>query len=308
MEIQISHLLFVVVDAEAYPYFALGWKAMEAGWYNLARMMFNNATTIDENYHMAYVGRMLSHTDMGYGLIDIDGVSFKDRLKLILDSVDFEAKLSYQEQFLVRALHTLQSGADYQKGLNEMSLVFADNTGNTLKDVIIKVIEGNGLLLARGVLDRLKQLAKDEKSVYALQLLTHNLNPYGAGENRTSLAEQEAVVEALFIFADLNVNGAWPITFAGSDIAEYYSKWTRGFNLLSKLKEFRFANTRTNDADRLLIEDDTDYIVNGLNVKYVGKSKLRVYIHERLNFFSIQVSQTSEKTFLSVYLCSYKKC
>lgn len=265
---------------------------MESGWYELARLQFDNATEKDPSYHMAYVGKMLSHELLGYGLSDDDGVSFKDKMKMIIDASDFDVRLSFQEQLLVKALYALQNGSDFLAGLAGMDNVFIEDTV-TFKDNIIKVIEGNGNLLTGNSFIKLAQLADSEKNVFALQLLTHNLNPYKLGMNRTALREEKAAVDALFVYDELDIDGAWPITFDGSDIAEYYSKWTRGKSLLEGLREFLYTHKSKDDPSKLLGEDDVNIIVNGLNIPYVSKSMERIYIYERLHFFYIQVDMLS---------------
>lgn len=285
-----NYLTIHVVDSTkmAYNYFALGWKSMESGWYSLARMMFKNATQLDPTYHMAYVGEMLSNENMGYGLANEDGSSFKDLMNNIIQSDDFEVRLSLQEQLLVKALFALQSGASLEEGLKDMNEVFISNTA-TLKDSIINVVEGNGNLLSLGTFEILKQMGDNEGNVYALQLLLHNLNPYENGKNRTSAREQAGATDALYDYAPLNIKGAWPMTFDSSDIAEYYSVWNQGRNLLFNFKEFVALNYREDTPDKLLGSEGNNLIVNGLDVDYVSRSVERIYIYERLQFFNIQV-------------------
>lgn len=261
---------------------------METGWYSLARMMLNEATDRDPSYHMAYVGKMLSNDNMGYGLSDDEGVSYKERLKTILDADDFQVRLSLQEQLLVKALYEFQNSNSLKEGLEQMENVFVDDT-STFRDSTINVIAGNGLLLSGNIFSKLKQMADDESNVYALHLLLHNLNPYGAGKNRTGGRFEQPATDALFDYTKLNIRGAWPITFAGSDIAEYYSRWTRGRTLLTQFKGFVDQNFNENDASQLLGVDGNNLVVHGLDVTYVSRSLEQVYVYERLHFFNIQV-------------------
>ncbi|XP_067942526.1 uncharacterized protein [Watersipora subatra] len=273
----------------AHPYFALGWKAMETGWYTLAKSMFNNATSIDPEFYLAYVGKMLANDDMGYGMNDENGVSYKTHMNEILVAPDFEVKLSLQEQLLVQALAAFQNGETLAEGLEAMIQVFIDYQG--YKDNILKVIEGNANLLKRNTYQLLSDLAETDENVFALHLLTHNLNPYTIEKNRISGESQRAAIKAAYIYQGLGIQGAWPIIADCTDINAYYAQWQFGRLLLENQKNFLFRNTHPDDREFLFRDDDDDYIiVNGLEEMYTSKALLRIDEYERLHFFELQLA------------------
>ena len=277
--------VFSCLDGEyAHPYFALGWKAMEVGWYKLSHHLLDEAIRIDPNFYMAWVGKMLSNERMGYGLVD--GKSYKDRMSEIYNSLDFKVKLSLQEQLLVQALSTFQNGSTYEEGLVGLIEVFSYYEG--FKDPIIKVIEGNANLLQFDAYQILNTLAEDEKIVFALQLLTHNLNPYKNGKSRISLESRRAATDAVYHYQDLGIGGAWQITADCTDITEYYAEWKIGSLLLENQRIFVFDNISP-DPSFLLGENQDEIFVHGLNVTYMSTALYRVNAYERLHFFHIQV-------------------
>lgn len=264
----------------AHPYFALGWKAMEAGWYTLAHHLLDQAIDIDSEFHMAYVGKMLSNDNMGYGF-----PSYKQRLRTILNSPDFEVKLSLQEQLIVKAFDKLQSADNFKDGLRKMSGEIRSYEGS--KDKITDVIAGNAELLSDNAHESLLHLAETENNVYALQLLTHNLNPYTNG--KTFGLNEEASTKAVYAYQSLRVYGAWQISADCSDIALYYSEWGVGNSLLSGQRTFLFENTDGANPLALLREEENNLIVQGLEVKYMSKALARVNEYEILHFFQLQV-------------------
>lgn len=279
--------IFVAANRYAHSYFALGWKGMETGWYALAHSFFDQALERDPDYYMATVGKMLSHENMGYGV-----GNYKEQLLSMSTSPDFRVKLSRQEQLLVQALNSLQNGKDFGAGLDAMTNTFDSDTSDTLKDYIIRVVDGNGNLLFKDQYQILASVAKSDESVFALHLLTHNLNPYKNGKNRITEASQKAATDAIFLFNKLEVTGAWVITSDCVDIAEYYSKWSVGIKLLSSHSSFLSVNglyEPNPTSGTLLGQNDKEIFIRGINITYMSKSINNLNKYERLHFYQLQV-------------------
>lgn len=274
---------------------------METGWYTLAHDLLDEAIRIDPDFHLAYVGKMLSNENMGYGMSDGD-INYGKKMHEIMDSADFKVKLSIQEQLLVEALTKFQDGDDFSDGLKKMSEEFQKFRG--LKDKIVQVVEGNVNLLSRNTYQILSRLADDDENVFALQLLTHNLNPYKNGKDSITPDSQKASTDAVFVYQRLGVNGAWQITADCSDIALYYSRWSFGRSLLDSQRTFLFRNTDPSDTSALLGEDEDNLLVHGLDVEYMSKALQRVNEYERLHFFQLQVLWTlCFRVKLKAYYC-----
>lgn len=287
--IHLSIFDHVIAADYAFPYAGLGWKAMEAGWYDLAHDQFNKALERDPDFYMAYIGKALSNEDMGYGMGDSVVESYKDKLNEIKDRPDIPLKLSFQFQLLLKALVDLNNADNLQKGLEAMSKAFTDDD-MTKTSYIDRVVSGNALLLRLDAVGPLQ--TRSENNVFALQYLTHNLNPYKNGKKRNTLPLREAAVDAVFTYQKMEVYGAWRITSDCIDITEYYAQWSLAHSVVDNERYFLTRNIGENEGSLLKV-DGENIIVRGLDVKYMGQSLRRINAYERFHFYSLQVCSTS---------------
>lgn len=237
---------------------------------------------------MAYIGKTLSNTDMGFRLIDSDIGSYKQVLSDIYHKPDLDLKLTYQQMLLLKALVAFHSGEDLQNGLERMNEAFlAEET--TQISYVETVISGNSLLLSLNSHAPLQQHSAN--NVFALKYLTKNLNPYKGGWKRRSVEQGEAAVASVYTYQSLEIDGAWKITADCIDIAEYYAEWALGKTRINAQRNFLIRNTGPN-ADMLFREDGSLLIANGLEVPYMSRSLRRINEYERLHFFELQVGYT----------------
>ncbi|KAF6031904.1 hypothetical protein EB796_009806 [Bugula neritina] len=275
-------------DQQAYHNFALGWKAMEAGWYILAHDMLDKAIAIDSNYSMAYIGKILANKNMGYGLGDDVVPSYYEKLQEIANTADFRVKQSMQEQLLIEALIGLHSAPSLEEGLEVMIKIFSSDT-TTKKNYILNVVDGNAQLLHFNNYKTIEGIAEDSNT-FALQLLTHNLNPYKNGKNIISPESENTATGAMYTFEALEVKGAWQIYSDCVDIAEYYAYWNKGQKMLSDQRDFLFRNTIESDDTALFKEVGDNLVVHQLEVVYMSRSLRRINEYERLHFFQLQLA------------------
>lgn len=281
-------ILFYKVDDYAHTYFALGWKAMEAGWYELAYHQFNEALARDEEYYTAYIGKSLSYENFGYGLTDSPTLrSYKDILNEIQNQPNLSFKLTLQQKLLLRSLVELHNGSNLKDGLEKMIDVFLTDE-KTEVDYVARVVSGNALLLKSDIFSPLE--SHSENNVFALQYLTHNLNPYHNGKNRTTYALRDVAVRAVHLFNDLGVNGAARIMADCIDITLYYAEWFLGRQLIDSMRDFLFRNV--GPEPYLFREEDGKLITNGLNVTYMSQAWRRFTEYEIRHFHSLQVKHT----------------
>jgi len=198
---------------------------MEAGWFSLARNQFQEAINLDADFYFAYIGKILSNPDMGYGGDDTDIGNYKEVLDDLQHRLDLPVRLSYQQLQEFTAIHALLNGTDYEDGLKRMKAVFDEDT-KTVADYIGRTLRGNNLLLLSDSHETLSNVANGGK-VFALQYLTHNLNPY-KNPRRTTPILSKAAKDAVFIYRSLEIVGSWQITADSVDIAEYYHEWALG--------------------------------------------------------------------------------
>lgn len=258
---------------------------MEAGWYDLAHDQFNKALERDPDFYMAHIGKALSNEDMGYGMSDNVVKSYRDKLNEIKDKPDIPLKLTFQFQLLLKALIALNNADNLQKGLKAMSDVFTDDA-MTKTSYIDLVVAGNALLLHSDSFRPLQ--TRSENNVFALQYLTHNLNPYKNGKDRKSLPLREAAVDAVYTYEKMEVHGAWRISSDCIDITEYYAQWPLAHSVINSQLYFLARNIVERD-DGLLKVQGEDIVVRGLNVTYMGQSLRRINAYERFHFYMLQV-------------------
>lgn len=276
-------MCFIVGDF-AHPYFALGWKALEAGWYTLSKDQFKKALDVDPDFYTASIGLILSHDNFGYGGKDDVIGSYKTKLQGIDEQLDIDLKLTKQFKLILKALLALHNSETLEGGLQRMNTIFSTDS-DTKRNYILRVIAGNVQLLLYNAYGPLARISK--KNVFALHYLTHNLNPYGNGRMRTSLALRDAAISAVFTYQALEVDGAWQISADCIDIAEYYARWSLGKVRLDAQRNFMFRNI---GDDELFRREANDIITNGLEVKYMSLSLKRISEYERLHFFELQVN------------------
>lgn len=259
---------------------------MEAGWYSLAHQQFSLAIDLDTDYYMAYIGKVLSNQNLGYGMSDEKIGSYKERLKNISMQRDVNLRLSYQEQFLLQALVALHSGHSMEQGLIYMNKVFDENV-SVVPDYILSVVRAYGLLITAHVYQPLAKIAKSENNVFALNLLVNNLNPYRVERRRLNLWK-DAALSAVFTYQGLGIRGAQEIALTCVDIAEYYGAWSLAKTIVDLENGFLFTNIGNQSVD-LFVRENEAISVRGLNVTYLRLSRWLVYKYERLHFYMLQV-------------------
>lgn len=260
---------------------------MEVGWYNLAHDQLDYAIDLDPDYYMAYIGKVLSNENLGYGMSDAKIGNYKDKLIEINSRPDKQLRLTFQEQLLLDALIALQSADTFSQGLFDMDDVFNEDS-ETVRDNILAVIRGIGLLLSVDSHITLDSVADASANVYALQLLTHSLNPYN-NENRTTTTLMNAAIKAVFTFQGLDIRGAAQITADSVDISEYYGRWSLAYTRLSAQRNFLFSSVRDNPTSLFTIVGDS-IVLQGLDLDYMSISVQQINEYERLHFYELQVN------------------
>lgn len=258
---------------------------MEAGWYELAHDQFNKALEKDEGFYMAYVGKVLSNEDFGFQQTDDEIGSYKEKLNEISQKDDLDGKLTMQQKRILKALTALHNEEKFSDGLRAMAGVLQDVKTDDKSSYVDDVIGGNVLLLRADNVRVLQSRSSD--NVYALQYLTHNLNPYKNGKKRQSDDLRGTAIYAIYTYLELEVRGAAQITADSVDISEYYAQWRLGIARIRSMNSFVFGQTSDNGLFR--IEGD-NYMVNGLDVFYMSVSFYEISVNEKLHFFYLQVS------------------
>ena len=256
---------------------------MEVGWYDLAHNQFSQAIRLDPNYYMAYIGKILSNENLGYGMSDVHVGNYRMLLTNISRRADFKLRLTFQEQLLFQALYALHRADSFGQGLQMMKTVF-DNDSTTLFNSHLSVIKAYNALELLEEWQPLANIAIDHHNVYALHLLTHKLNPYREETNGTRLA----ALAAVFAFRRLGVEGAHSIIIDCTDIAEYYGHWFLGKTLLQTFSDFLFSNMGGKSTDLLMVQNDM-VTLRGVDVAYIRTSLQHVYLLERFHFYQLQV-------------------
>ena len=263
---------------------------MEAGWYELAHQQFTLAISLDSNYYMAYIGKMLSNEHMGYGGADEQIGNYNSKLLEISQKADVYLRLTYQEQLVLRALLALHGQETLQLGLRKMKDVFDKDT-KTLIDTFVSVIKGYNVLELLDAWQPLASITKAKSNVYATRLLTSSLNPYRY-RNRTTDIFRQAAIDAVYIYRGLEIIGAQRIAADCIDIAEYYGRWLLGYGVIETQRVFLLKNIGVTSKDLFYVQNDS-IILQGLDIPYMKRSLQSVYEYERLHFYQLQVKDST---------------
>lgn len=277
----------IVATNNAYHSFALGWKAMETGWYELAHYQFEHSIGLDSDYYMAYIGMILSNEQMGYGMSDRLVGNYSDRLLWISHQSDVNLRLTYQEQLLLKSLLALHRADNFTHGLTLMETVF-DSDKDTLPDYIITILKNYSALILHATWQPLINFAELNLNAFALQLLTHSANPYRATDPSVAAGLRQTALSVVYLYQSLAIGGAHTMSADSIDIAEYYGKWSLARTEIEAQRAFLLSNIGEKETDLLMVNEN-DIVVRGLDVRYIKISDQSLDEYERLHFYQLQV-------------------